>query len=103
MGRRAIPARPVITDHELQKRSIHDIVNAAKKPLFRASKWKRRGVVLSRAEKKRQILQDTVEAYHKTVSQWHERDDPGDTPCGYIIDENWRRRIGVSSDESGTH
>jgi predicted O-methyltransferase YrrM len=44
-----------------------------------------------------QILQDPVEAYHKAVSQWHERDDPGDTPCEYIIDENWRQRIGVSS------
>ena len=46
-----------------------------------------------------QLLQDPIEAYHKAVSQWHERDDRDDTPCEYIPDENWRQRLGVSSDD----
>jgi len=46
-----------------------------------------------------QMLQDPIEAYHKAVSQWHERDDRDDTPCQYILDENWRQQLGVSSDD----
>jgi hypothetical protein len=36
-----------------------------------------------------QLLQDPIEAYHKTVSQWPERNDRDDAPCEYILDENW--------------
>jgi hypothetical protein len=46
-----------------------------------------------------QPLQDAIEAYHKAVSQWRERNDRDDTPCEYILDEDWRRRLGVSSDD----
>jgi hypothetical protein len=46
-----------------------------------------------------QLLQDPIEAYHKTVSQWRERNDRDDAPCEYILDKNWRRRLGVSSDD----
>jgi len=47
----------------------------------------------------RQLLQDPIEAYHKAVTRWQERNDRDDTPCGYIPDENWRQRLGVSSDD----
>jgi predicted O-methyltransferase YrrM len=46
-----------------------------------------------------QLLRDPIEAYHKTVSQWHERNDRDDRPYEYIFDENWRQRLGVSSDD----
>jgi hypothetical protein len=46
-----------------------------------------------------QPLQDAIEAYHKTVSQWRERNDRDDTPCEYILDENWRQWLGASSDD----
>ena len=46
-----------------------------------------------------QILRDPIEAYYKAVCQWRERRDADDTPCEYILDGNWRQRLGVSSDD----
>ncbi len=46
-----------------------------------------------------QILQDPIEAYYKAVSLWHERKDRDYTSCKYSCDENWRQRLGVSSDD----
>lgn len=46
-----------------------------------------------------QMLQNPVEAYHKAVSQWRERHDRDDSPYEYIPDENWRQRLGISSDD----
>ena len=46
-----------------------------------------------------QMLQNPVEAYHKAVSQWRERHDRDDCPYEYIPDENWRQRLGISSDD----
>jgi hypothetical protein len=47
----------------------------------------------------RQMFRDPVEAYHKAVSQWYERNDPDDTPCNYVPDANWRERLGVTGDD----
>ena len=46
-----------------------------------------------------QLLQDPVEAYHKAVGQWHERNDRNDLPCEYVPDEDWRERLGVSGED----
>jgi predicted O-methyltransferase YrrM len=47
----------------------------------------------------RQLFRDPVEAYHKAVSQWYERNDPDDTPYNYVPDANWRERLGVTGDD----
>jgi hypothetical protein len=47
----------------------------------------------------RQMFRDPVEAYHKAVSQWYERNDPDDTPYNYVPDANWRERLGVTGDD----
>ena len=47
----------------------------------------------------RQVFRDPVEAYHKAVSQWYERNDPDDTPYNYVPDANWRERLGVTGDD----
>ena len=46
-----------------------------------------------------QIIQDPIEAYYKAVSLWHEREEHDYTSCEYICDENWRQRLGMSSDD----
>jgi hypothetical protein len=47
----------------------------------------------------RQLFRDPVEAYHKAVSQWYERNDPDDAPHNYVPDANWRERLGVTGDD----
>jgi hypothetical protein len=85
--------RPIESMAETRRLSSAVLPRCFRKGIFR------KGMNMRVVSGVRQLFRDPVEAYHKAVSQWYERNDPDDTPYTYVPDANWRERLGVTGDD----
>jgi hypothetical protein len=81
--------RPIESRAETRRLSSAVLPRRFRKGIFRKGKGIfRKGTNMRVVSGVRQLFRDPVEAYHKAVSQWYERNDPDDTPYNYVPDAN---------------